>query len=210
MSWPSSPRTRSRPIGPTSPIVIFPWPRTFFDGGRSDRSARWPSRVWMTNTPAARQASRTRFAGGRASSSGDVSLPSASPKPPGYTKSRWKSIINSAVVAGSNSNAYGSASTVAIATSSLRPPDLGGDLVRHDSGASRPVDRALQCRGCRDQDLFAAVIQEVDGRLHLRAHAALRKLAVREIAGGLARADGGQQALIRLPEMPRDLLHAGR
>ena len=83
---------------------IFGLPRSYFAAGRSDRSARWPSRVWTMNRPAARHALSTRSAAGRALSRNEVSFPSDSPKPPGYTKSRWKSIMTSAVVAGSNWN----------------------------------------------------------------------------------------------------------
>ena len=54
--------------------------------------------------PRARVAFSTRSAGGTARRRKDTSLPSASPKPPGSTKSRWTSIMTSAVVFGSNSN----------------------------------------------------------------------------------------------------------
>ena len=40
-----------------------------------------------------------------------TSLPSSSPKPPGSRKSRWRSMITSAVVAGASVNGYGSAGT---------------------------------------------------------------------------------------------------
>jgi len=39
MSWPASPRTRMRPIGPASPIVVALRPRTFFAGGQADWAA---------------------------------------------------------------------------------------------------------------------------------------------------------------------------
>ena len=58
MSWPASPRTRMRPIGPGSPIEVLLRPRIFLDGGRSDRSGRWPSRVCRTSSPAERQGNR--------------------------------------------------------------------------------------------------------------------------------------------------------
>ena len=45
MSWPASPRTRMRPIGPASPMQVALRPRIFLAGGRSARSGRWPSRV---------------------------------------------------------------------------------------------------------------------------------------------------------------------
>ena len=104
-------------MGPSSPMWIVGLPRSYLAGARSDRSGRWPSRVWMMNRPAARAASSTSLACGTALSSSEVSLPSDSPKPPGYTKSRWKSTMTSATVFGSNSKAYGSASKVIIRSS---------------------------------------------------------------------------------------------
>ncbi len=66
MSWPYSPRTRMRPIGPRSPIPVGSLPRASLAGGQSDRSGRWPSRVWTTSRPAPRAASRTRRVGSMA------------------------------------------------------------------------------------------------------------------------------------------------
>src|SRR5882724_6283929 len=59
--------------------------------------------------PVRRAASSMRLQGAITACNGVTSLPSASPKPPGSTKSRCMSIMTSAVLAGSNSNSYGSA-----------------------------------------------------------------------------------------------------
>src|SRR5271157_5278485 len=56
MSWPGSPRTRMRPMGPASPMLVALRPRTFLAGGRSARSGLWPSRVCIASSPAARHA----------------------------------------------------------------------------------------------------------------------------------------------------------
>ena len=40
-----------RPIGPGSPMRKLGAPRSILAGGASDRSGRWPSRVWMTSMP---------------------------------------------------------------------------------------------------------------------------------------------------------------
>src|SRR3972149_3661196 len=42
MSWPYSPRTRRRPMGPGSPMWIFGLARSYFAAGGSDRAARGP------------------------------------------------------------------------------------------------------------------------------------------------------------------------
>ena len=96
MSWPYSPRMRIRPYGPGSPIRSDGLPRRSFAGGRSDRSGRWPSRVWMTVIPVSRAAASTRRSGGTTPASWATSLPSVSPKPPGSRKSRCMSMITSA------------------------------------------------------------------------------------------------------------------
>ena len=70
MSWPRSPRTRMRPIGPGSPMRFSPRPRTIFVGGQSARSGRCPSRVWMTIISRARAASSTRLHGAITACSG--------------------------------------------------------------------------------------------------------------------------------------------
>ena len=118
MSWPYSPRIRMRPLGPGAPIRRLGSPRLSFAGGQSDRSGTCPSRVWITVIPASRAAARTFCSGGTTACRWLTSLPSVSPNPPGSTKSRCMSMITSAVVAGSNSNAYGSASTVLMTDSS--------------------------------------------------------------------------------------------
>src|SRR3954451_6918684 len=58
ISWPCSPRTRMRPLGPGSPMRVARRPRARLLGGQSVMSGRWPSRVWMTGSPAARAAAR--------------------------------------------------------------------------------------------------------------------------------------------------------
>ena len=97
MSWPYSPRTRTRPIGPWSPIPTASPPRRSLEGGASARSGRCPSRVWITGSPARLAASSTRWHGAIVERSSETSLPSISPKPPGSTKSRCMSMIRSAV-----------------------------------------------------------------------------------------------------------------
>jgi len=83
---------------------LAPRPRTILVGGQSAKSGLCPSRVWITSMPVRRAASSMRLHGPITACSGETSLPSASPKPPGSTKSRCMSIITSAVVAGSKSN----------------------------------------------------------------------------------------------------------
>ena len=63
------------------------------------RIAQAAARIYdsQTNIPALRAASSILLAGGMAARSRETSLPSCSPNPPGSTKSRWKSIISSAV-----------------------------------------------------------------------------------------------------------------
>src|SRR5438105_1014202 len=63
----------------------------------------------MTIISRARTASSMRLHGAMTACKGVTSLPSASPNPPGSTKSRCMSMTSSAVVRGSNSNSYGSA-----------------------------------------------------------------------------------------------------
>ena len=46
-----SPRTRMRPFGPWSPIPSSSLPRASLAGGQSERSGRWPSRVWTISMP---------------------------------------------------------------------------------------------------------------------------------------------------------------
>mmetsp|Transcript_12602 Transcript_12602/g.40359 ORF Transcript_12602/g.40359 Transcript_12602/m.40359 type:complete len:247 (+) Transcript_12602:1213-1953(+) len=63
-SQPGSPRTSTRPHGPGCPISVpIAVDRSRLFCGRSARLGRWPSRVWMTRTPAARAAASTRCNG---------------------------------------------------------------------------------------------------------------------------------------------------
>ena len=108
---PGSPRMRILPIGPGSPMRRLGAPRAIFAGGASDRSGRWPSRVWMTSMPASRAAASIARQGATALCRRDTSLPSVSPKPPGSRKSRCMSMMRSAVRDQASSIAAGSAST---------------------------------------------------------------------------------------------------
>ena len=120
MSWPASPRIRMRPIGPGSPMRMEGAPRATLAGGASERSGRWPSRVWMTSMPAASRRRQQRACTARsAACSSETSLPSVSPKPPGSRKSRCMSMMISAADAGSKETSTGSAAIVAIGMSSL-------------------------------------------------------------------------------------------
>ena len=74
-------------MGPASPMPVGNRPRTRLAGARSDRSGRWPSLVWTTSIPAARQARSARPVGAMADRSRPTSLPNAAPKPPGSRKS---------------------------------------------------------------------------------------------------------------------------
>ena len=47
MSWPSQPRTSSRPIGPSSPMRSVGCAAVALGGEQVRRSGRWPSRVWI-------------------------------------------------------------------------------------------------------------------------------------------------------------------
>ncbi len=67
----------------------------------------------MTSMPILRAWASTRSIGSTAANSSEVSLPSASPNPPGSTKSRCMSMITSAVLAMSISSGKGSALIVA-------------------------------------------------------------------------------------------------
>src|SRR6478735_8248878 len=82
--------------GSLAGLVDHGLPRRSFAGGRSDRSGRWPSRVWMIMSPASRAALSTRCSGGTTAASCSTSLPSVSPKPPGSRKSRCMSITTRA------------------------------------------------------------------------------------------------------------------
>ena len=58
-----------RPYLPGSPMRFDGAPRLSFAGGQSDRSGSWPSRVWMTMTPADRAAAIKAASGGTTLSS---------------------------------------------------------------------------------------------------------------------------------------------
>ena len=122
MSWPGSPRTRMRPIGPASPMRFDGAPRSTLAGGASERSGRWPSRVWITSMPVARAASSTALQGPTAACSRETSLPSVSPKPPGSRKSRCMSMMISAVRSRSTLIGCGSAAIWVIPNASLVRP----------------------------------------------------------------------------------------
>src|SRR6478735_1336345 len=114
MSWPYSPRMRILPSAPSSPIRWDGLPRCSFAGGQSERSARWPSLVWMTSMPEALAAASTSASGGTTFCSRETSLPRVSPKPPGSRKSRCMSITTRAVAATFNGNGPGAASTAPV------------------------------------------------------------------------------------------------
>jgi hypothetical protein len=57
-------------FGPCRPIL----PRASLAGGQSDRSGRWPSRVWMTGRPAVRQVVRNEAIGNGRGSGPQVRL----------------------------------------------------------------------------------------------------------------------------------------
>ncbi|MGY3364507.1 hypothetical protein ACVWZL_001632 [Bradyrhizobium sp. GM2.4] len=84
-------------------------PRSTFAGGASERSGRWPSRVWITSMPVSRAAFSTAPIGFTARASWLTSLPSVSPKPPGSMKSRCMSMMRSAVADQSSLTGSGSA-----------------------------------------------------------------------------------------------------
>src|SRR5262245_10318557 len=122
MSCPGSPRTRMRPMGPGAPMLSAGSPRSTFSGWASVRSARCPSRVWMTGRPARRAASSTRAHGSTAALRRETSLPSAAPKPPGSRKSRCISMMTRAIRPVSTVSGSGSAAMVLTGTATSRCP----------------------------------------------------------------------------------------
>ena len=76
----------------------------FFAVGRSARSGRCPSLVWIASRSAARHAVRSCRFGSMDRRSRETSLPSSSPNPPGSRKSRCMSMMTRAQRAGSNPN----------------------------------------------------------------------------------------------------------
>ena len=121
MSWPYSPRTRIRPIGPGSPMPLSRRPRAFLAGGRSLRSGRWPSRVWTTNIPSLRAVSSTRWVGGRQHAGARRRYPTPR-RSPGIDEIALHVDHQQRGRFGSNSNSYGSAGTVGMC-----PPDQQSD-----------------------------------------------------------------------------------
>ena len=215
MSWPAEPRTSSRPIGPSSPIRSDGLPRSRLAGNRSVRSGRCPSRVWMTVQPRSRKAASTARVGSIALRRRETSLPRDSPKPPGSTKSRWKSMHSSATCAGSNEYGKGSAGTVIISDLLLPQREAPGELtrpslVRRRDGGAGPAGERVPQPGQRGDDRAApAVGEELQGGLDLRAHGAGGELAGLQIAAGLVRPHVGQRPLIGRAESDVDLVHPG-
>src|SRR5262249_5323477 len=73
ISWPRSPRTRMRPIGPWSPMPVTSRPRARFEGGQSARSWRRAPPLWATRLPRGRPPAGPPPAG---------AAPAAAPPPP--------------------------------------------------------------------------------------------------------------------------------
>ncbi|MGY4235200.1 hypothetical protein ACVIIW_004147 [Bradyrhizobium sp. USDA 4449] len=111
-------------------------PRSTFAGGASERSGKWPSRVWITSMPVSRAAFSTAPIGFTARASWLTSLPSVSPKPPGSMKSRCMSMITSAV--DNQSSLIGSGSA-------LMTPSVG--LVEFNM--TRPRENSLSQEFCK-------------------------------------------------------------
>ncbi len=145
---PGSPRTRMRPIGPTSPMRSDGSPRGALGGravgevgrvalaGVQDRSSPWRGRVAISAATV-----------GTIATTGVRSLPSVSPKPPGSRKSRCMSMTTSAVRAGSKRKAKGSAATsiiaqcpamwrpIVVAVGARGVGEIGDLAARHDGDA---------------------------------------------------------------------------
>ena len=136
--------------------------------------------------------------------SGVTSLPSASPKPPGSTKSRCMSMMRSAVDFGSNTNSYGSA---AIVFSTIVPPAGSGSDPRSSEftfankgahGEHRASGRQQRVAG---RVLPAAAIKAGKSRPEQQDHA---KRPARATAGSLA----GRRAQVRRVDARHN--HVGR
>src|SRR3990172_5273268 len=203
MSWPYSPRTRRRPMGPGSPMWIFGLPRSYFAAGRSDRSARWPSRVWMMKRAAARQGL------GRGE---------------GVEKERGVVAERLAETAGVHEVAlevdHDQRGRLRIELEIVRFR-LGGELVAaslclhaqrhrvgHDARPGLPGDGALESRRGCDENLLPPSLEEADRRLDLGAHGSLGELALLQVLLGLRNGDPLEPALVRPAEVDGDLLHA--
>ena len=123
-------------------------------GSPTDRGTMALARV---DDEQARGARRIQDPSGRLdglASSNDTSLPSASPKPPGSTKSRCMSMTISAVAPGSKAKGYGSATTVGMASPGMRASANGmaalwlGALCGDDKSSAAHIGRFGQC-ACR-------------------------------------------------------------
>ena len=100
MSWPASPRTRMRPIGPASPMQSWRCGRGSSSPAAGRRGPGDGPRA--CGSPAARPRATPPAAAGSArwcGAAATTSLPSISPKPPGSRKSRCMSMISSATCA---------------------------------------------------------------------------------------------------------------
>src|SRR3982074_1995331 len=85
------------------------------------------------------------------------------------------------------------------------PPGNSGDM-----SATVPIDRPRQITERRDDHFLAALLQELNRRTDLRAHAAFGKLARREELADLGQANPLQLPLITPPIMHRDSFDTGR
>mmetsp|Transcript_14419 Transcript_14419/g.34750 ORF Transcript_14419/g.34750 Transcript_14419/m.34750 type:complete len:227 (+) Transcript_14419:179-859(+) len=116
-SQPGSPRTRILPQGPSSPMPAPIWRlRQRLLAGRSARLRRWPSRVWITFTPAARAAASTRRSGSMGARVRLTSYPICATYPPSPQKSCCMSISTSATSCDANGPSYGHAYGRALVT----------------------------------------------------------------------------------------------
>jgi len=147
ISCPGSPRTRTRPIRPASPMRFLRAPRSILAVGASDRSGWCPSRVWMTSRPAARRLQHRRE-GATAALSRLTSLPSVSPKPAGSRKSRCMSMKRSAVHSSAAASGYGSAAIKVCMANPCGPRAAADSVAAVNRGASA-VPAANGNRGLR-------------------------------------------------------------
>ena len=133
MSWPGSPRTRMRPIGPG--VADAPRRRAARElGRRRVGEIRAVALAGVDHQHAGARARRRapRAQGPTARCSSATSLPSVSPKPPGSRKSRCMSMMTSAVRAGSRGDRRGLGGEADVAH---RAGSLGSDrLARGRAG----------------------------------------------------------------------------
>jgi len=112
----------------------------------------------MTNMPVERAMSSMRLHGAITACSGETSLPSASPKPPGSTKSRCMSMTTSAVVFGSKLYSYGSACIVRCAID----PSVGfPDMVPPGRRSATPIRSSAELCPKRRSTIRAIAEREV-------------------------------------------------